>query len=230
MNVSSRSKRGSRLLRTLTLPGVGVLCLCAMLAAQKNPVQPQPAADKLPAPGTGSPKFAQQATKPEGVMPTVPAGFTVSIYADNIQAPRIMAYAPNGDLFVAQTGANSITVLRDANNDGVPEVRNVYAQGAAAAGRGGAGGGGGGGGRGGGAPGAAPGGAPGAGRGGAPGAAPGGAPGVAGGAPGAGRGAAGGGAPGGAPGGGGRGAAVVGAAAPPCTPPSDPNPSTGALR
>src|SRR5207248_5198714 len=70
------------------------------------------------------------------VMPTVPAGFTVSVYAE-LQAPRLMVYAPNGDLFVSSPAANNITVLRDANNDGVFESRSVYAQGEVAPPRGG---------------------------------------------------------------------------------------------
>src|SRR4030095_12939079 len=64
--------------------------------------------------------------KPATAMPTVPAGFTVSVYAE-MRAPRMMVYAPNGDLFVSSPATNSITVLRDANNDGVFEARGVYA-------------------------------------------------------------------------------------------------------
>src|SRR4030095_1947308 len=59
-------------------------------------------------------------------MPIVPAGFTVSVYAE-MRAPRMMVYAPNGDLFVSSPASNTITVLRDANNDGVFEARGVYA-------------------------------------------------------------------------------------------------------
>jgi glucose/arabinose dehydrogenase len=71
-------------------------------------------------------------------MPMVPAGFTVSVYAE-LQAPRLMVYAPNGDLFVSSPAANNITVFRDANNDGVFESRSVYAQGEVVARGGGAG-------------------------------------------------------------------------------------------
>ncbi|MBM3820154.1 MAG: sorbosone dehydrogenase family protein [Acidimicrobiia bacterium] len=66
--------------------------------------------------------------RPTGAMPTVPAGFTVSVAAE-LQSPRMMVLAPNGDLFVSSPATNSITVLRDANNDGVFETRSVYAQG-----------------------------------------------------------------------------------------------------
>ena len=73
---------------------------------------------------------------PPGAVPTAPAGFTVSMYAE-LQGPRMMVYAPNGDLFVSSPTTNSITVLRDTNNDGTFEERSVFAQGAAPAPRGG---------------------------------------------------------------------------------------------
>src|SRR5262249_33310742 len=103
------------------------------LVAQKNSFQPQPRADKL-APISGSNRGnAAPATKPEGVMPTVPSGFTASVYAE-LRAPRMMVYAPNGDLFVSSPATNTITVLRDTNNDGVFEQRSVYASGTTGAG------------------------------------------------------------------------------------------------
>jgi glucose/arabinose dehydrogenase len=52
----------------------------------------------------------------------------------------MMVYAPNGDLFVSSPGTNTITVLRDANNDGMFEARGTYAEGGAAPPRGGGGG------------------------------------------------------------------------------------------
>ena len=41
----------------------------------------------------------------------------------------MMVYAPNGDLFVSSPTTNSISVLRDTNNDGVFEARGVFADG-----------------------------------------------------------------------------------------------------
>jgi glucose/arabinose dehydrogenase len=61
-------------------------------------------------------------------MPIVPSGFTVSVYAE-LLAPRMMAYAPNGDLFVSSPNANRIWALRDANNDGTFEACSVFAEG-----------------------------------------------------------------------------------------------------
>ena len=121
--------------------GVGILGLASVLVAQQSGVQPQPRADALPAPATAAPKPSRPVPRPEGLTPKAPAGFTVTSYAE-LQAPRMMVYAPNGDLFVSSPSANNITVLRDANSDGVFEARDVYAQGAPPAARGGGGGGG----------------------------------------------------------------------------------------
>lgn len=55
---------------------------------------------------------------------TVPRGFKVSVYAEGgFNYPRWMALAPNGDVFVADSRANSIIVLRDTNKDGKADQR-----------------------------------------------------------------------------------------------------------
>ncbi|MGH9254189.1 MAG: PQQ-dependent sugar dehydrogenase [Vicinamibacterales bacterium] len=122
--------------RVSAIFGLGVLCLSGVLAAQRNSTVPQPQAGRLSAITPPRPNRGAIVDKPADLMPGVPAGFSVSVYAE-LQAPRMMVYAPNGDLFVSSPATNSITVLRDANNDGVFEARSVYAQGAPPAGRGG---------------------------------------------------------------------------------------------
>ncbi len=128
----------SNLWRISATVAVGAAGLCTALAAQRNSSVPQPMADRLPPVGVARPSPGTLVDKPAAVMPTVPAGFTVSTYAE-LQAPRMMVYAPNGDLFVSSPGANNITVLRDANNDGVFESRGIYAEGEPPARRGGPG-------------------------------------------------------------------------------------------
>jgi glucose/arabinose dehydrogenase len=84
-------------------------------------------------------------------MPKAPAGFNVTIYADAFQNPRWLYVSPNGDILVAESNSNHpllerigalfigatksnsmkhsadrITLLRDANHDGVPEVRETF--------------------------------------------------------------------------------------------------------
>ena len=50
--------------------------------------------------------------------PKVPAGFSVSRFATGLDGPRLLRVAPNGDIFVAETAAGTIRVLRAA--DGAP--------------------------------------------------------------------------------------------------------------
>lgn len=108
--------------RPILIALVAVVSLCAVAVAQ---------GPRLPAP-FATPSSTNRSTvvpKPDAVELKLPAGFTVSVFADNLQAPRTMVHAPNGDIFVAQSNAGSILVLRDTNNDGLPDQRNIYAQG-----------------------------------------------------------------------------------------------------
>src|SRR5262245_31466814 len=112
--------------------GLGGLCISAVLAAQQTVPQ-------LPAPTAARPNFGSVVAKPADAKLVVPQGFTVDTYAEGVSQARLMVFAPNGDLFVSQPGANMITVLRDTNKDGLPDERSVFAQGPAP--RGGRGGG-----------------------------------------------------------------------------------------
>jgi glucose/arabinose dehydrogenase len=86
---------------------------------------------RLPAP-FATPSATNRTTvvaKPDARELRVPMGFRVNVFADNLRAPRTMAYSPNGDLFVAQSNAGSILILRDTNTDGAADQRVVYAEG-----------------------------------------------------------------------------------------------------
>jgi glucose/arabinose dehydrogenase len=75
----------------------------------------------LPQPGKASPNPGRVVSRPEGAMPKVPEGFTVSLYArDGLKAPRQIRRAPNGDLIVAESNAGEIKIIRD--NNGKPEI------------------------------------------------------------------------------------------------------------
>jgi glucose/arabinose dehydrogenase len=111
------------------LAGLGAIVFAmSVVTAQQNTVVPQPRADALPSPAAASPKPSRSVARPDGMMPKAPNGFTVTSFAD-VRSPRMMVYAPNGDLFVSSPGTNSITILRDPNNDGVVDSQSVYAQG-----------------------------------------------------------------------------------------------------
>ena len=117
--------------RVLLLGSIALVSVVGVVA-QQNSVVRQPRPEALPAPEQAHPNRNQRVARPDGMMPVVPPGFTVTSYAE-IPGARMMVYAPNGDLFVSSPSQNMITVLRDANNDGVFESRSVYAQGASAA-------------------------------------------------------------------------------------------------
>jgi glucose/arabinose dehydrogenase len=86
---------------------------------------------KLPAPfATRSAGNGPNRTKPPaGFLPTVPAGFRVNVYASSFHTPRWLTVAPNGDIFLAETGAGTIDVLRDPQNTGGAQEREVFASG-----------------------------------------------------------------------------------------------------
>ncbi|MHA3841369.1 PQQ-dependent sugar dehydrogenase [Sphingomonas aestuarii] len=92
----------------------------------------------------------------EGALPTVPEGFTIVPLATDLRIPRQMLVLPNGDLLVAEgrggnapklrpkdviagyikalgntqvEGGDRLTLLRDADGDGTPEVRTVFIDG-----------------------------------------------------------------------------------------------------
>lgn len=137
------------LLKTLMRAALALALLCALYllpacaqAQRKNQSsQTQPAKtrgrynitpDSLPPPNP-----AEDAVNPPRVIPrpagaelSLPPGFEVSTYAEGgFRRPRWMALAPNGDVFVADSEAGSIIVLRDANRDGVAEERFTFATG-----------------------------------------------------------------------------------------------------
>jgi len=91
-----------------------------------------------------------------GAVPTVPDGFTITALATDLKIPRQMLVLPNGDILVAEgsgggaprvrpkdviagilksrgksdvEGGDRITLLRDADRDGVVEERTVFIDG-----------------------------------------------------------------------------------------------------
>ena len=93
---------------------------------------------------------------PAGGAPVAPAGFTVTRFAEGLAHPRWLYVLPNGDLLVVESNsparkktsltdwvaaaifkragadapsANQITLLRDADHDGKPELKTVFLKG-----------------------------------------------------------------------------------------------------
>src|ERR1700682_1670952 len=86
---------------------------------------------KLPAPfathsaGNGPDK----AKPPAGFLPTVPPGFRLNVFARNFKRPRWLTVAPNGDIFLADTGAGEIVVLREPQPSGGAQARENFVTG-----------------------------------------------------------------------------------------------------
>jgi glucose/arabinose dehydrogenase len=68
----------------------------------------------LPAPLASQPSAnpSRLIAQPAGAALKAPPGFAVSLFARNLTQPRVVRVAPNGDVFVAESSAGRIRVLR----------------------------------------------------------------------------------------------------------------------
>jgi glucose/arabinose dehydrogenase len=68
-------------------------------------------------------------SRPNDAWPKAPAGFRVQIYADNLDNPRELRTAPNGDLFLAESETGKIRVFRGVGADGRARQQEVFSSG-----------------------------------------------------------------------------------------------------
>lgn len=66
---------------------------------------------------------------PENALPQAPPGFRVNLFAEGLKDARWMAVAPSGDVFLAESSAGQVTLLRDADGDGKSDSVTVFATG-----------------------------------------------------------------------------------------------------
>jgi glucose/arabinose dehydrogenase len=62
-------------------------------------------------------------------IPKAPPGFTVDQFATGLNMPRVIRIAPNGDIFVAETGAGRVRVFRPPNAGARPAQGEIFAEG-----------------------------------------------------------------------------------------------------
>jgi len=67
--------------------------------------------------------------RPANAWPQAPSGFKVELYATGLDNPRLIRAAPNGDIFLAESGAGDVRVFRGITKDGKPEQMSVFASG-----------------------------------------------------------------------------------------------------
>jgi glucose/arabinose dehydrogenase len=65
--------------------------------------------------------------RPADAWPKAPNGFKVGLYADGLGTPRVIRVAPNGDVFVAESGGGRIRAFRGLTVEGKPERSEVFA-------------------------------------------------------------------------------------------------------
>jgi glucose/arabinose dehydrogenase len=85
--------------------------------------------EDLPRPGAtpSSANTARVVPRPAAALPQVPAGFKIELFAEGLSGPRQMRVAPNGDIFVAETRAGRIRVLRAVDGAAKPSATEIYA-------------------------------------------------------------------------------------------------------
>ena len=82
-----------------------------------------------PNPPTSANNGPRIVPRPADAWPQAPKGFTVGLYAQSLHNPRLIRTAPNGDFFLAETGADDIKVFRGITKDGKPAEVHTFATG-----------------------------------------------------------------------------------------------------
>ena len=67
--------------------------------------------------------------RPAGAWPKAPPGFVVSEFASGFKQPRVLRVAPNGDIFVAESGGGRVSVLTAADGAAKAARTQVFAAG-----------------------------------------------------------------------------------------------------
>jgi glucose/arabinose dehydrogenase len=86
---------------------------------------PPPVATE-PEKSSGSP--VKIVARPDGALPKVPDGFSVQVFASGFKQPRTLRVAPNGDVFLSESGTGRVLVFRggaggmQAKTEAKPEV------------------------------------------------------------------------------------------------------------
>ena len=82
----------------------------------------------LPSSNVLSINRARVVKRPAGAELQVPPGFKIELYAEGFRDPRYLLIAPNGDIFIAESRAHQIKVLRDSKGSGKPDVPEIFAE------------------------------------------------------------------------------------------------------
>jgi glucose/arabinose dehydrogenase len=65
--------------------------------------------------------------RPASAWPIAPKGFKVELYTTGLDNPRLIRFAPNGDLFLADSATGKIQIFRGVDAHGNPKQTSVFA-------------------------------------------------------------------------------------------------------
>src|SRR6266478_2339372 len=71
---------------------------------------------------------ARVVDRPANAQPQVSPGFKIGLYASGFRDPRFLLTAPNGDIFVVESRANQIRVLRDTKKSGRADTNEIFTE------------------------------------------------------------------------------------------------------
>ncbi len=128
------------------MPRIPFLIILVVLSAcnttfiyKDQPLTPEARADSTVAYGIPSPdslarpnatksvyNFSSVVGWQSGQTPQAPEGFKVELFADNLHKPRWIYELDNGDIVVAESKADRLTLFRDINGDGNPDTSYTF--------------------------------------------------------------------------------------------------------
>jgi glucose/arabinose dehydrogenase len=73
--------------------------------------------------------LSRQEARTEADIPKAPPGFAVDLFASGLNSPRVIRVAPNGDIFVAETGAGQVRVFRPGGAGAGPAHGEIFTDG-----------------------------------------------------------------------------------------------------
>ena len=80
-----------------------------------------------PAPDQSVDNGPNMVPRPANAWPIAPKGFKVELYTTELDNPRLIRFAPNGDLFLAESATGKIKVFRGVDAKGNPKETSVFA-------------------------------------------------------------------------------------------------------
>ena len=103
---------------------VVLLGACTLRIGSREQLPDRPAPTTIPLAVTAEP--AQSLAPPQNPI-ALPPGFVISVFAEGLRNPRMLAVSPDGQLYVAERGANRIVRLPDVDGDGLADQAETIA-------------------------------------------------------------------------------------------------------